>query len=105
MTSSETTPNPNGSQQETFKEQLDQAAEEARSKANEKPNPIVEKITEYVPAAAKILGSHRSDPNTLNKPELPGPPERPHHDDKIEGFVREQHGSQGKDGLLGAQEE
>jgi hypothetical protein len=43
MTSSETTPNPNGSQQETFKEQLDRAAEETRSKANEKPNPIVEK--------------------------------------------------------------
>lgn len=43
MTSSETTTNPDGSQQDTFKEQLDRAAEEARSKANEKPNPIVEK--------------------------------------------------------------
>lgn len=43
MTSSETPSNTNGSQQETFKEQLDRAAEETRSKANEKPNPIVEK--------------------------------------------------------------
>ncbi|KAH6893217.1 hypothetical protein B0T10DRAFT_267911 [Thelonectria olida] len=82
-----------------FKEQLDQAANDRRSGSN-KPNPVVQKITEYVPAAAKVLGQ-QSDPNDTNKPEIPGPPERPHHDDKIEDFVRDQHRSNGTDGILG----
>ncbi|KAF7548416.1 hypothetical protein G7Z17_g7075 [Cylindrodendrum hubeiense] len=100
MTSTETPSDANGSQQETFKEQLDRAAAESRSNlSNEKSNPIVEKITEYVPAAAKIFGSEQSGPNEPNKPEVPGPPERPDHDEKIEGFVRDQHRSKGKDGL------
>ncbi|KAF4465767.1 hypothetical protein FALBO_7379 [Fusarium albosuccineum] len=87
--------------QETFKEQLDKAADNTREAENQKPNPIVEKITEYVPAAAKILPTGKQSPSQEeNKPE--GPPERPHHDDKIEEFVRDQHRSTGTDGILGS---
>ncbi|KAM0347939.1 hypothetical protein ACHAPU_004438 [Fusarium lateritium] len=84
---------------ETFKRQLDRAADSTRDMENQKPpNPIVEKITEYVPAAAKILPGRQSPPKEEDKPS--GPPERPHHDDQIEDFVRDQHRSQGVDGTL-----
>jgi hypothetical protein len=86
--------------EETFKRQLDKAADTTREMENQKPNPIVEKITEYVPAAAKILPARQSPPKEEDKPS--GPPERPHHDDKIEDFMRDQHRSQGVDGILGA---
>lgn len=42
MTSQESGP-ANEAQQETFKEQLDKAAEDTRAAENQKPNPIVEK--------------------------------------------------------------
>ncbi|KAF5552031.1 hypothetical protein FNAPI_7219 [Fusarium napiforme] len=74
----------NNIQDESFKEQLDKAADSTRELENRKPNPVVEKITEYVPAAAKILPARQSPPKEEDKP--PGPPERPHHDDKIEDF-------------------
>ncbi|KAM0237359.1 hypothetical protein ACHAP5_009085 [Fusarium lateritium] len=90
----------NSVQEDTFKRQLDKAADTTRDMENQKPNPIVEKITEYVPAAAKILPARQSPPKEEDKPS--GPPERPHHDDKIEDFVRDQHRSQGVDGILGA---
>ncbi|KAF4337186.1 hypothetical protein FBEOM_8943 [Fusarium beomiforme] len=89
----------NNVQDESFKEQLDKAADNTRELENQKPNPVVEKITEYVPAAAKILPARQSPSKEDDKP--PGPPERPHHDDKIEDFVRDQHRSQGVDGILG----
>ncbi|KAF5979748.1 hypothetical protein FBULB1_5586 [Fusarium bulbicola] len=89
----------NSVQDESFKKQLDKAAESTRDLENQKPNPVIEKITEYVPAAAKILPARQSPPKEEDKP--PGPPERPHHDDKIEDFVRDQHRSQGVDGILG----
>ncbi|KAF9770365.1 hypothetical protein IL306_012098 [Fusarium sp. DS 682] len=98
MTSQESGQN-NNVQDESFKEQLDKAADNTRELENQKPNPVVEKITEYVPAAAKILPARQSPPKDEDKP--PGPPERPHHDDKIEDFVRDQHRSQGVDGILG----
>ncbi|KAL4723185.1 hypothetical protein ACLX1H_009675 [Fusarium chlamydosporum] len=98
MTSQESGKN-NNVQEETFKKQLDEAAENTREMENQKPNPIVEKITEYVPAAAKVLPARQSPPKEEDKP--PGPPERPHHDDKIEDFVRDQHRSQGIEGVLG----
>ncbi|OAQ64883.1 hypothetical protein VFPPC_13963 [Pochonia chlamydosporia 170] len=85
-------------QQETFKTQLDKAAVDQRERESEsKPNPIVEKITEYIPAAAKVLA-----PEKEKSPEshIPGPPERPHHDDKIEAFVRDQHASKAPGGDL-----
>ncbi|KAF4450868.1 hypothetical protein F53441_6091 [Fusarium austroafricanum] len=116
MTSQESGQN-NNVQEETFKEQLDKAADNTRELENQKPNPIVEKsvfyhawafqqvmrtnlrsVTEYVPAAAKILPS-QSPPKEEERP--PGPPERPHHDDQIEDFVRDQHRSQGVDSILG----
>ncbi|KAF4952039.1 hypothetical protein FGADI_7039 [Fusarium gaditjirri] len=89
----------NDVQDESFKEQLDKAADNTRELENQKPNPVIEKITEYVPAAAKVLPARQSPPKEEDKP--PGPPERPHHDDKIEDFVRDQHRSQGVDGILG----
>ncbi|KAG8669166.1 hypothetical protein FPOAC2_08481 [Fusarium poae] len=89
----------NNIKEETFKTQLDKAADNTREMENQKPNPIVEKITEYVPAAAKVLPTAQSPPKEEDKP--PGPPERPHHDHKIEDFVRDQHRSQGIEGVLG----
>ncbi|KAG6282030.1 hypothetical protein E4U48_005435 [Claviceps purpurea] len=76
----------------TYKDQLDKAAiEEREREQSSKPNPIVEKITEFIPAAAKVLGPKEK----VQKEEtpVPGPPERPHHDPNIEAFVRDQHKS------------
>ncbi|KAF7551948.1 hypothetical protein G7046_g7575 [Stylonectria norvegica] len=88
-------------QEQTFKQQLDRAATETRADLQEpKQNPIVEKITEYVPAAAAFLGGGKENPDKLDKPEPSIPPHRPVHDDKIEDFVRDQHRSKGGDGLL-----
>ncbi|KAI5461491.1 hypothetical protein BGZ63DRAFT_236922 [Mariannaea sp. PMI_226] len=82
----------------SFKEQLDQAAQESRSSSTN-TNPIIEKITEYIPAAAKVLGGE-SDANTKNESKIPGPPVRPDHDNKIEEFVRDQHRNNGKEDIL-----
>ncbi|GJN85689.1 hypothetical protein PLIIFM63780_009259 [Purpureocillium lilacinum] len=89
-------------QQASFKEQLDRIAVASREGEQEsKPNPIIEKITEYIPAASAILGggSHQQ-PQEETKPEIPGPPNRPDHDHKIEEFVRDQHRSNKGDGDL-----
>ncbi|KZZ98321.1 hypothetical protein AAL_02839 [Moelleriella libera RCEF 2490] len=85
---------------DSFKPQLDQAAIDQRNRdADTKPNPIVEKITEFIPAASKILAP--KEPATKQEaPPVPGPPERPAHDPQIEGFVREQHGSKQPGGDL-----
>jgi hypothetical protein len=104
---------------QTYKEKLDQVAEEKRKALHRKqPNPIVEKsksspapannihtgltwngfsVTEYVPAASKIIGSSTPEPAVAKSEDIPGPPERPHHDDKIEEFVRDQHRSKSGD--------
>ncbi|QPG97162.1 hypothetical protein C2857_005889 [Epichloe festucae Fl1] len=77
--------------QNTFKDQLDKAAIEQREREqSSKRNPIVEKITQVIPAASKVLG-----PKEHHKQEAhpPGPPERPDHDPSIETFVRDQHKS------------
>ncbi|RGP68624.1 hypothetical protein FLONG3_8073 [Fusarium longipes] len=91
----------NNIQDDTFKTQLDKAADNTRELENQKPNPVTDicSVTEYVPAAAKILPARQSPPKEEDRP--PGPPERPHHDDKIEDFVRDQHRSQGIEGVLG----
>ncbi|QPC78486.1 hypothetical protein HYE68_009238 [Fusarium pseudograminearum] len=93
----------NSIKEDSFKTQLDKAADNAREMENQKPNPIVEKsnssVTEYVPVASKVLPARQSPPKEEDKP--PGPPERPHHDHKIEDFVRDQHRSQGIEGVLG----
>lgn len=109
-------------EEKTYKEQLDKAAQNTRDAENEQPpNPVIEKsketssktltteyrlladtlltVTEYIPAAAKILPTgNKSPPKEEVKPS--GPPERPAHDDKIEEFVRDQHRSKADD-LLG----
>jgi len=87
--------------QESFKQQLDQAAAESREKdQGQQTNPIIEKITEYVPAAANLLGTSKQSEETEQKPDVPGPPNRPDHDDNIEEFVRDQHRSKADDGTL-----
>ncbi|KJZ71885.1 hypothetical protein HIM_08730 [Hirsutella minnesotensis 3608] len=89
-------------QEQCFKEQLDRAAIESRqgSRERQKPNPIIDKITEYIPAAAKILGGPQQQQPAEAAPKPPGPPERPDHDHKIEDFVRDQHRSKNDKGLL-----
>ena len=58
-------------------------------------------VTEYVPAASKVLGgSKESEPHISTSENIPGPPNRPDHDHKIEDFVRDQHRSKTKDGTL-----
>ncbi|KAI1414218.1 hypothetical protein F5Y13DRAFT_197662 [Hypoxylon sp. FL1857] len=85
----------------SFKERLDQAAEEARrpDDTNEIHQPsLTEKITECVPAAAKILGiAGQAEPEATSPKCVSGPPDRPYHDKHIEEFVREQYRSKAKD--------
>jgi hypothetical protein len=98
-------------QPETFKAQLDKAAVEQRERDQEpKQNPIVEKsklecdagnewahyvliclVSEYIPAVGKVLAP-KAQPRK-EPAQVPGPPDRPHHDGKIEEFVRDQHTS------------
>ncbi|KAM0324092.1 hypothetical protein ACHAQA_008282 [Verticillium albo-atrum] len=90
----------------TYKDKLDQKAYEARQPSEDKSEgpmqPIIEKVVEYVPAAAKILGDPKAEKDQAEKINegTPGPPERPIHDDKIEEFLRGQHKSKNKDGIL-----
>ncbi|TDZ26579.1 hypothetical protein Cob_v000628 [Colletotrichum orbiculare MAFF 240422] len=87
----------------SFKEQLDQAAHDAREPDSPpKQNPIVEKVTQCIPAAAKILGTNqeRDESRKISRPGIPGPPERPYDDVQVEEFIRQQHRSKGEDGLL-----
>ncbi|KAF9880995.1 hypothetical protein CkaCkLH20_01145 [Colletotrichum karsti] len=80
----------------SYKEQLDQAAHDAREPDEEpKQNPIVEK------AAAKIFGNPQEEKEEkISRPGIPGPPERPYDDAQVEEFIRQQHRSKGKDGVL-----
>ncbi|PHH83409.1 hypothetical protein CDD82_1343 [Ophiocordyceps australis] len=82
-------------QSDSFKDQLDRAAVESRESQAQKPNPVVEKIAEYVPAASKVLGSsdQQQSERPLSQSDVPGPPNRPTHDPNIEEFVRDQHRS------------
>ncbi|KAM0285202.1 hypothetical protein ACHAQH_001633 [Verticillium albo-atrum] len=89
----------------TYKDKLDQKAHEARQPddANKGPmHPIIEKVVEYIPAAAKVLGDPKAEKEQEEKvnENPPGPPERPIHDDKIEEFLRGQHKSKSEDGIL-----
>ncbi|KAK1730261.1 hypothetical protein CaCOL14_004113 [Colletotrichum acutatum] len=86
----------------SFKQKLDQAAHDARKSEEEpKQNPIVEKVTQYIPAAAKILGNPQEEKeDKISRPGIPGPPERPYDDVQVEEFIRQQHRSKGEDGIL-----
>ncbi|KAF6841298.1 hypothetical protein CMUS01_03616 [Colletotrichum musicola] len=86
----------------SFKEQLDQAAHDARE-PDEPPrqNPIIEKVTQYIPAAAKLLGNPQEEKDEkISRPGIPGPPDRPYDDAQVEEFIRQQHRSKGEDGML-----
>ncbi|KAH6686261.1 hypothetical protein F5X68DRAFT_240555 [Plectosphaerella plurivora] len=93
----------------SFKEKLDKAADEARQPSDDGENdsfmkPIIEKVTEYIPAATSILGDPKKEEEerqaAITKPTPGGPPERPIHDHNIEQFVKDQHRSKGEDGKL-----
>ncbi len=57
-------------------------------------------VVEYVPPVAPLLGVKKDKPDEKEHEQPPGPPERPSHDPSIEEFVRDQHRSNGDDGLL-----
>ncbi|KAH9883388.1 hypothetical protein F4778DRAFT_767099 [Xylariomycetidae sp. FL2044] len=94
----------------TLKDRLDQAAKESRHQGDSPPqnqSSLVEKVVEYLPAAASVLGSKGPDQgqkpaDTPPAKDLSGPPERPHHDGSIEEFVRHQHRSKKPDGGFAA---
>ncbi|GAP89066.1 hypothetical protein SAMD00023353_0902830 [Rosellinia necatrix] len=101
--SSEVPPN-SKPEQTTFKDRLDQAAREARQATgngrSDTPG-LMQKVAEHVPPVSKlsglVKGSQGQHENTAPK-NLPGPPNRPEHDDQIAEFVREQHRSKRSDG-------
>ncbi|TLD31599.1 hypothetical protein PspLS_02548 [Pyricularia sp. CBS 133598] len=88
-----------------YKLQLDQAAKDALKSPSElkkspspAPNPVVEKVAQYIPAVGKLLGGEKEVKKPDPAPEqIPGPPERPTHDIQIEEFVRDQHRSRTED--------
>ncbi|KAK1967220.1 hypothetical protein LY78DRAFT_17561 [Colletotrichum sublineola] len=86
----------------SFKKKLDQAAHDARKPDDEpKQNTIIEKVTQYIPAAANILGNSQEErEGKVSRPGIPGPPDRPYDDTQVEEFIRQQHRSKGEDGLL-----
>ncbi|KAG9252337.1 uncharacterized protein F5Z01DRAFT_676216 [Emericellopsis atlantica] len=88
----------------TYKEQLDRVAEEKRKAQHpQQPNPIVEKSKSSLSFPAKyILGNSKQEPATTKSEDIRGPPERPHHDHKIEDFVRDQHRSKTDSGKIKA---
>ncbi|KAI1076331.1 hypothetical protein F5B20DRAFT_333469 [Whalleya microplaca] len=87
----------------SFKAQLDQAARDARN-LNDRgtgQSSLANKITEYLPAATNLLGTgSQKKPEERSSRYIPGPPDRPHHDEHIEEFVRDQHRSRRQDGSL-----
>ncbi|KAK7708599.1 hypothetical protein SLS64_006701 [Diaporthe eres] len=89
----------------TYKEQLDEAAikvKDPQSGANEGGviGQVVEKVSQYVPAVGKVLGTDHKDESSREETKVPGPPERPHHDTQIEEFIKDQHRSKTDDGKL-----
>ncbi|KAK2602529.1 hypothetical protein N8I77_009050 [Diaporthe amygdali] len=92
--------------QPTYKEQLDEAAIKVKNSQNETNEQgvigqVVEKVSEYVPAVAKVLGTDKKEEeSSVDNSKVPGPPERPHHDTQIEEFIKDQHRSKTDDGKL-----
>ncbi|GAW12762.1 hypothetical protein ANO14919_021330 [Xylariales sp. No.14919] len=91
----------------TFKDRLDEAARESRRPTNnraESSSPsLIEKVAEYVPAASGLLGANKNNQEKREEAlpsDVPGPPNRPEHDDHIAEFVREQHRSKKPDGSI-----
>ena len=89
--------------QQSFKEQLDRAAFEAKFPDAGKPEAtIVDKVVEYVPPLGKLLGKNNTpDESARESPVAPDvAPRRPDHDPNIEEFVRDQHRSKQPDGKI-----
>lgn len=61
-------------------------------------------VIEFVPPAAPLLGVKQDDKDKKEPEQPSGPPERPSHDPSIAEFVRDQHRSNGEDGLLAGKE-
>lgn len=58
-------------------------------------------MTQYIPAAAKILSKPPEEKEEkISRPGIPGPPERPYNDAQVEEFIRQQHRSKGEGGML-----
>ncbi|ROT39145.1 hypothetical protein SODALDRAFT_378256 [Sodiomyces alkalinus F11] len=85
----------------SFKEQLDRKADEAQEPSQNNDNavttntvnPIIKKVTEYIPATKSVLGDPQDEKEKTGEEEAPPsePPERPIHDDKIEALSDETH--------------
>lgn len=70
---------------------------------------VAETVTDYIPAAAKVLGTETKEEREERERRaaeerqavVGGAPERPHHDEQIEEFLKEQHKSmKGQNGKL-----
>lgn len=71
---------------------------------------MAETVADYIPAAAKVLGTETKEEREERERkaaaerqavEASGAPERPHHDEQIEEFLKEQHKSmKGQNGKL-----
>ncbi|EHK41833.1 hypothetical protein TRIATDRAFT_302211 [Trichoderma atroviride IMI 206040] len=80
-----------------FKQQLDQKADESRTRENGNGGEsfietVVHKISQAIPATVPILGGSNPEGKVEDEGEA-GPPNRPENDVQIEEFVREQHRS------------
>ncbi|KAJ2904017.1 hypothetical protein MKZ38_008949 [Zalerion maritima] len=87
-----------------YKERLDEKAKSNKNPDDGKKEPsVIEKVAEKIPCAPSLLRGKKDDEKEKQQPkreELPGPPDRPHHDEQIEEFVRDQHRSKNKGGVL-----
>jgi len=94
-----------------YKTRLDEATKKDRMPAEEKGGalgayvtPMIEKVSQYVPAIGKTLGEQSDEAEKQQQPstsshEESSEPRRPDHDTQIECFIRDQHRSL-RDGKL-----
>ncbi|KAK3499309.1 uncharacterized protein B0T23DRAFT_14436 [Neurospora hispaniola] len=110
-------PGAEGQDPSDYKPQLDQIADQKRKGPEEQQQPqqsggsgIVDKISEYVPASVSEtigLGEKQQQQQQEEMKPKEGdlsavPPHRPHHDEQIQEFIRDQHRSKE---ILGDDEE
>ncbi|KAJ3566758.1 hypothetical protein NPX13_g7017 [Xylaria arbuscula] len=96
------------STQPPYKDQLTAAARAARHPPSASPDNtsspgLLEKVADYIPGAAKVLGTGtEKNDQAQHEAALPKPtsstPSRPEHDDHIAEFVRDQHRSKRVEG-------
>ncbi|EGO61146.1 hypothetical protein NEUTE1DRAFT_120189 [Neurospora tetrasperma FGSC 2508] len=111
-------PGAEGQDPSDYKPQLDQIAEQKRKGPEEQQQTqqsgasgIVDKISEYVPASvSETIGLGKKQQQQQQQEEMKPkeedfsavPPHRPHHDEQIQEFIRDQHRSKE---ILGDDEE